>query len=181
MCDYKSDQVSAKTHTHVSPHNQSPISSAQILFSVKETSRLMSCMLGCSNGTVAIATAMVFSSTALFLAMARQFHGNQTSKVQDQTPVTPGPILRSCLSSEETKKQRKKKNKKVRFAENVKDTKGNGKEYRMRELSWRTVPEPVTNPGKTGSNCGISTIPANRMALYNGILRDRDHRTQCSY
>ncbi|ESQ48373.1 hypothetical protein EUTSA_v10021746mg [Eutrema salsugineum] len=134
----------------------------------------MSCMLGCSNGTVAIATAMVFSSTALFLAMAR--HGNQTSKAHDQTPR---PILRSCLFSEETKKQRRKK--KVRFAENVKDTKGNGKEYRRRELSKITVPEPVTKPGKTNSNCRISTMPANRMALYSGILRDRDHRTQCSY
>ncbi|KAJ0238514.1 hypothetical protein HA466_0241350 [Hirschfeldia incana] len=136
----------------------------------------MSCMLGCSNGTVAIATAMVFSSTALFLATARQFYGNQTSKIQDQSP---SPTLRSCLSY--VKQQRKKK-KKVRFAENVKDTKGNGKEYRrMWELSQRTVPERVTKPGKTGSVCGISTMPANRMALYNGILRDRDYRTQCSY
>ncbi|EOA31689.1 hypothetical protein CARUB_v10014894mg [Capsella rubella] len=135
-------------------------------------------MLSCSNGTVVIATAMVCSSTALFLAMARQFHGNnQTSKVLDQTPQ---PILRSCLSSEETKKQRKKI-KKVRFADNVKDTKGNGKEYRRRELNRINVPEPVTKPGKNGSSCRISTMPANRMALYNGILRDRDYRTQCSY
>lgn len=162
-------------------------------------------MLSCSNGTVVIATAMVCSSTALFLAMARQFHGNhQTSKVLDQTPR---PILRSCLSSgtiffsvprmflidfsgkvsfffpwdaEETRKQRKRI-KKVRFSDNVKDTKGNGKEYRRRELNRRSVPEPVTKPEKTGSMCRISTMPANRMALYNGILRDRDHRVQCSY
>ncbi|CAH8260632.1 unnamed protein product [Arabidopsis lyrata] len=135
-------------------------------------------MLSCSNGTVVIATAMVCSSTALFLAMARQFHGNhQTSKVLDQTPR---PILRSCLSSEKTRKQRKRI-KKVRFADNVKDTEGNGKEYRRRELNRRSVPEPVTKPGKTGSMCRISTMPANRMALYNGILRDRDHRVQCSY
>ncbi|VVA97766.1 unnamed protein product [Arabis nemorensis] len=133
----------------------------------------MSCMLGCSNGTVAIATAMVFSSTALFLAMTRQFHGNQTSKIHDQAPK---PILRS---SEQTKKQRKKK--RVRFAENVKETKGNGNEYRRRELNRRTLPEPVIKPGKSGSVCRISTMPANRMALYNGILRDRNHRTQCSY
>ncbi|XP_010465564.1 PREDICTED: uncharacterized protein LOC104745891 [Camelina sativa] len=136
-------------------------------------------MLSCSNGTIVIATAMVCSSTALFLAMSRQFHGhNQTSKVLDQSPR---PILRSCLSSEETKKQRKKI-KKVRFADNVKDTKGNGKEYRRRELNRRNVPEPATKPGKNGSMCRISTtMPANRMALYSGILRDRDHRTQCSY
>ncbi|AEE75723.1 hypothetical protein AtNW77_Chr3g0172591 [Arabidopsis thaliana] len=135
-------------------------------------------MLSCSNGTVVIATAMVCSSTALFLAMARQFHGNhQNPKVLDQTLR---PILRSCLSSEETKKQGKKI-KKVRFADNVKDTKGNGEEYRRRELNRKSVPKPVTKPGKTGSMCRISTMPANRMALYNGILRDRDHRVQYSY
>ncbi|KAG5415980.1 hypothetical protein IGI04_003547 [Brassica rapa subsp. trilocularis] len=140
----------------------------------------MSLMLGCSNGTVAIATAMVFSSTALFLATARQFYGNQTSQVRDQTP--PSPLLRSCLSSSEAMKKHRSKKKKVRFAENVKDTEGNGKEYRKRrELSRRIVHESVTQPGKTGSVCGISTMPANRMALYNGILRDRSHRTQCSY
>ncbi|OAP18123.1 hypothetical protein AXX17_AT1G46850 [Arabidopsis thaliana] len=49
----------------------------------------MTCILSCSHGVV-IATAMVFSSTALFLAISRQFSGNQTSDQQ---------ILRSCLSS----------------------------------------------------------------------------------
>ncbi|CAH8343873.1 unnamed protein product [Eruca vesicaria subsp. sativa] len=136
----------------------------------------MTYMLGCSNGTVAIATAMVFSSTALFLAMARQFHG----KIHDHQ--SPSPILRSCLSSSEAMKKQRRKKKKVRFAENVKDTKGNGKEYRKkRELNQRTVHEPVNKPGKTGSVCGISTMPANRVALYNGILRDRNYKTQCSY
>ncbi|CAA7013730.1 unnamed protein product [Microthlaspi erraticum] len=84
----------------------------------------MTCILSCSHGVV-IATAMVFSSTALFLAVSRQFSGNQTSEIDDQQ------ILRSCLSSEEKKKQRKKK--KVKFAENVKEPKGNGEKYRKRE------------------------------------------------
>ena len=52
----------------------------------------MACMLSCSHGVV-IATAMVFSSTALFLAISRQFSTNQTSDLHDQQ------ILRSCLSS----------------------------------------------------------------------------------
>uniref|UniRef100_A0A1J3JX50 Uncharacterized protein n=3 Tax=Noccaea caerulescens TaxID=107243 RepID=A0A1J3JX50_NOCCA len=132
----------------------------------------MTCILSCSHGVV-IATAMVFSSTALFLAVSRQFSGNQSSEVDDQQ------ILRSCLSSEEKKKQRKKK-KKVKFAENVKEPKGNGEEYRKREHLRRTVPEPVIKPKKTGSVCR-NDMPANRIALYNGILRDRDHRIQCSY
>ncbi|CAF2056893.1 unnamed protein product [Brassica oleracea var. botrytis] len=132
----------------------------------------MACMLSCSHGVV-IATAMVFSSTALFLAISRQFSTNQTSDLHDQQ------ILRSCLSSEEKKKQRKKR-KKVKFAEDVKEPKGNGEEYRKREHLRRIVPEPVIEPEKTGSVCR-NDMPANRMALYNGILRDRDHRLQCSY
>ncbi|CAD5315346.1 unnamed protein product [Arabidopsis thaliana] len=96
---------------------------------------------------------MVFSSTALFLAISRQFSGNQTSDQQ---------ILRSCLSSE-----------------NVKETKGNGEEYRKKSLR-RIVPEQMIKPEKTGSVCR-NDMPANRIALYNGILRDRDHRIQCSY
>ncbi|KAH0925963.1 hypothetical protein HID58_018219, partial [Brassica napus] len=129
----------------------------------------MACMLSCSHGVV-IATAMVFSSTALFLAISRQFSTNQTSDLHDQQ------ILRSCLSSVEKKKQRKK----VKFAEDVKEPKGNGEEYRKREHLRRIVPEPVIKPEKTGSVCR-NDMPANRMALYNGILRDRDHRLQCSY
>ncbi|XP_010542251.1 PREDICTED: uncharacterized protein LOC104815531 [Tarenaya hassleriana] len=131
----------------------------------------MSCMLSCSNGVV-IATAMVVSSTALFLAISRQFSGNQTTQGQG-----PRPILRSSLSSEEKKRERKKQKKRVRFAENVKETKGNGEEYR-REHSRRT--ELLGKPEETGSVCRIE-MPANRIALYNGILRDRNQRIQCSY
>ncbi|EOA36599.1 hypothetical protein CARUB_v10011799mg [Capsella rubella] len=130
----------------------------------------MTCILSCSHGVV-IATAMVFSSTALFLAISRQFSGTQTSSDQR--------ILPPCLSSEEKKKQRKKK--KVKFAENVKEPRGNGEEYRKkREHLRRIVPEQMIKPEKTGSVCR-NDMPANRIALYNGILRDRDHRVQCSY
>ncbi|KAF8061205.1 hypothetical protein N665_1211s0005 [Sinapis alba] len=134
----------------------------------------MTCILSCSHGVV-IATAMVFSSTALFLTISRQLSGNHQTSDQHE-------ILRPCICSEETKKQsKKKKKKKVKFAENVKEPKGNGEEYRRkRESLWRNVPEPVIKPDKTGSVCRTD-MPANRIALYNGILRDRDHRVQCSY
>ncbi|XP_010479768.1 PREDICTED: uncharacterized protein LOC104758576 [Camelina sativa] len=136
----------------------------------------MTCILSCSHGVV-IATAMVFSSTALFLAISRQFSsGTQTSDQQI--------LLRSCLSSEEKKKQRKqrKRKKKVKFAENVREPKGNGEEYRkkMEQHLKRIVPEQMIEPEKTVSVCR-NDMPANRMALYNGILRDRAHRVQCSY
>lgn len=67
----------------------------------------------------------------------------------------------------------------MKFAEDVKEPKGNGEEYRKREHLRRIVPEPVIKPEKTGSVCR-NEMPANRMALYSGILRDRDHRLQCS-
>jgi len=87
--------------------------------------------------------------------------------------------LRIIFDAEEKKKQRKNKKKKVKFAENVKETKGNGEEYRKKSLR-RIVPEQMIKPEKTGSVCR-NDMPANRIALYNGILRDRDHRIQCSY
>lgn len=76
-----------------------------------------------------------------------------------------------CL--EEKKRQRKKK--RVHFAENVKETSGNGKEYR-KEHGKNLM-------NKAARNCRneIPRMPANRVALYNGILRDRVHGTQCSY
>lgn len=71
--------------------------------------------------------------------------------------------------------------KKVKFAENVKEPKGNGEEYRKkREQLGRIVPEQMIKPEKTGLVCR-NDMPANRIALYNGILRDRDHRIQFSY
>ncbi|CAN8321572.1 unnamed protein product [Cochlearia groenlandica] len=126
----------------------------------------MTCILNCSHGVV-IATAMVFSSTALYLTISRQFSANRKSSSDQQ-------ILRSCLFSEKKTKQRKKK-KKVKFAEDVKEPKGNGEEYRRR----RIVPEPVSKPEKTGLVCR-NDMPANRIALYNGLLRDKVHRIQCS-
>ncbi|XP_022948686.1 uncharacterized protein LOC111452283 isoform X2 [Cucurbita moschata] len=78
-----------------------------------------------SQGLV-IATAMVVSSTALFLAF---------SKHHKITPTPSKSLLRSCLSSDDKKREKnknknKKKGKKVRFAEDVKEPRGNGEEYR---------------------------------------------------
>ncbi|KAJ0007360.1 hypothetical protein Pint_30111 [Pistacia integerrima] len=120
-----------------------------------------------NSQAVVLATAMVVSSTVLFLAFGKQ----KASSTENQDD-SPGQTLRSCLYSEEKKRQKKKK--RVHFAENVKETSGNGKEYR-KERSKNFM-------NKVDRNCRneIPGMPANRVALYNGILRDRVHRTQCS-
>lgn len=67
----------------------------------------------------------------------------------------------------------KKKKKKVKFAEDVKDTKGNGELYRRK---WGQVQKSCGN-----EIAGSQKIPANRAALYTGILKDRVHTLQHSY
>ncbi|XP_022777130.1 uncharacterized protein LOC111318535 [Durio zibethinus] len=121
----------------------------------------------CSQGLV-LATAMVVSSTLIFLTFSRQ-----------KALPPPKQTLRSCLSSEGKKRDKKKK--KVKFAENVKETSGNGEEYR-KEQQKKLIAATVTagTSTKVDRFCR-NEMPANRVALYNGILRDRVHRTECSY
>ncbi|EOY25799.1 hypothetical protein QUC31_011785 [Theobroma cacao] len=119
----------------------------------------------CSQGLV-LATAMVVSSTVIFLTFSRQ----KTLPPSKQT-------LRSCLSSEGKRRGRKKK--KVQFAENVKDTSGNGEEYR-KEQNKKLIAATAGRSRKVDRFCR-NEMPENRIALYNGILRDRVHRMECSY
>ncbi|XP_022979503.1 uncharacterized protein LOC111479184 [Cucurbita maxima] len=121
-----------------------------------------------SQGLV-IATAMVVSSTALFLAFSKHHKIN---------PLPSKALLSSCFSSDKRKKKKKKK-KKVRFAEDVKEPKGNGEEYR-REHDER-VGMAERRRTTTSSSCCRNEIPANRVALYNGMLKQRSLRTQCSF
>uniref|UniRef100_A0A9I9DG41 Uncharacterized protein n=1 Tax=Cucumis melo TaxID=3656 RepID=A0A9I9DG41_CUCME len=123
-----------------------------------------------SQGLV-IATAMVVSSTALFLAFSNHHHKMISPIIPPSTSLLP-----SCFSSDEKKKQKKKK--KVRFAEDVKEPKGNGEEYR-REHDEKIGLMEETRRGRRIS-CR-NDIPANRIALYNGILKDRSQRIQCSF
>ncbi|KAB2008200.1 hypothetical protein ES319_D10G083000v1 [Gossypium barbadense] len=123
----------------------------------------------CSQGLV-LATAMVVSSTVIFLTFSRQ------------KTLSPPPkqTLRSCLPSD-GKKRVKKRKKKVQFAENVKETSGDGQEYR-KEQHKKLIAAASRRRRKMDGFCR-SEMPANRIALYNGILRDRVHvhKMECSY
>lgn len=68
------------------------------------------------------------------------------------------------LHTEEKKRERKKKKKKkVKFADSVKE----GRERNEQRSNSR--------------QSGGMPMPANRMALYYGILRNRVHRIECSH
>ncbi|XP_016173991.1 uncharacterized protein LOC107616553 [Arachis ipaensis] len=124
-------------------------------------------MASISQGIV-FTTAMVLSSTVLYLAFSRH-------KIHHHSPQSNNQILRSCLSSEEKKRERKlskKKKKRVQFAENVKERIGKSEEEQRKQ----------NRVSSRSSNCrNVREMPANRIALYNGILRDRVHRMECSY
>ncbi|KAJ7951897.1 Cytochrome P450 family protein [Quillaja saponaria] len=132
-----------------------------------------------SNGLV-LATAMVVSSTVIFLAFSKQkvFLPTQLSR-NPNSQESNNKILRSCLYSEEKKRERKKMKKKVQFADNVKEPSGNGKEFRNKEHKRSKCIVVIRSCRNKIPE--IHGIPGNRIALYNGILRDRVQRTGCSY
>ncbi|CAI8610319.1 unnamed protein product [Vicia faba] len=110
----------------------------------------------------AFATAMAVSGTVILLALRLQ---KSLPPTQFSSLPSQPPILRSCISSGGKKTKKKKR---VRFAEDVMDRCGDGEEYRKRHLL------KMNSRSKVSRNCnGGNGMPANRVALYNGILRDR--------
>lgn len=133
-------------------------------------------MSSISHGLV-LATAMVVSSTVLYLSCRQRSFPPLSRNQNSQQPQKP--ILRSCLHSGEKKRERKKK-KKVQFAENVKEPSGNGEEYRKGQMKMKLnkfIEGNCRNKIPT-----IRGMQENRIALYNGILKDRVRvqRMQCS-
>ncbi|XP_057768086.1 uncharacterized protein LOC130988292 [Salvia miltiorrhiza] len=115
-----------------------------------------------SSQSVVLATAMAVSGTVILLAARRL----------QKPPSTTAhfPLLPSCIipSSDEGKKRKKKK--KVHFAEDVVDPIGNSEEYRK---SHKANLNKYSNSTTLNKGRKIQEMPANRLALYNGMLRDR--------
>ncbi|OIW19560.1 hypothetical protein TanjilG_07015 [Lupinus angustifolius] len=128
-------------------------------------------MYSMSAQGVVFATAMAVSGTVILLALRLQ----KSFPVHEIPPSpSPSPILRSCLFSDERKREKKKKKKKVQFAKDVVDSCKDGEEFRrqhncLKSKSESKVQKNCSNNGGTDKR----EMPANRAALYNGILRDR--------
>ncbi|KAI3714811.1 hypothetical protein L6452_21771 [Arctium lappa] len=131
-----------------------------------------------SNGMV-LATAMAaVSGTVILLAFHLQKPPSTTTATAARFSIIHHPRgPRPCISS--VGKKREKKNKKVHFADDVMEPSGNGEEFRRRLQSKNLYQNRnfSTTSKDGGGEKKISRdyegIPANRMALYSGILRDR--------
>ncbi|XP_062221243.1 uncharacterized protein LOC133920663 [Phragmites australis] len=120
---------------------------------------------------LAAATAVAFSGSLVIFSLCR---GHLSHAAE---PSSPGP-LRPCLSSSEKRRRggkaaRRKAERRVRFADDVVDNEGNARPARA-------------SPSAAAATCRGAAeeqmMPANREALYRGMLRDRSaHRVTCSY
>ncbi|KAL4319463.1 hypothetical protein GQ457_18G003540 [Hibiscus cannabinus] len=111
-----------------------------------------------SSQAMVFATAMAVSGTVILLAFRLQ----KSFPLDQIHNPPPQQVLRSCISSGGRKKNTKNNKKKVQFAEDVMDP----GELRLGNDS------SSSKVNKFGGRNG-GEMPANRVALYNGILRDR--------
>ncbi|KAK4268813.1 hypothetical protein QN277_022049 [Acacia crassicarpa] len=84
--------------------------------------------------------------------------------------------LHSCLYSEEKKRGSKKK-KRVKFADNVNEE---TKTQTKKDLRVKQSKQSRASSSCRHETPEIRGMPENRIALYNGIMRDRVHRLEYS-
>eukprot|EP00262_Sarcandra_glabra_P018707 TRINITY_DN6803_c0_g1_i2.p1 TRINITY_DN6803_c0_g1~~TRINITY_DN6803_c0_g1_i2.p1 ORF type:complete len:151 (+),score=17.39 TRINITY_DN6803_c0_g1_i2:65-454(+) len=123
-----------------------------------------------SHGKV-LATAMAIAGTVILVLVNRQrpLFDTRFAAVDPNTMSKP-QNLRPCLSSDEKKREKtKKKKKRVHFAEEVVEPIRDDEVFISRDLNLTVEFERVR------------LMPENRVALYNGILKDRYRRMVCSY
>ncbi|XP_063948245.1 uncharacterized protein LOC108217986 [Daucus carota subsp. sativus] len=131
--------------------------------------------------TVVLATAMAVSGTVIVLALRLQkFSINYLPKSCISSVYANG--FNDCTDYvyvDLDNKKRERKKKKVHFAEDVIDPIGNGEEFRKRFADKNNRKDKNL---KSSDYKVPRELSANRMALYNGILRDRVvNRTAYSY
>ncbi|CAL9101949.1 hypothetical protein MUK42_25674 [Musa troglodytarum] len=123
---------------------------------------------------VALATAVAVSGAMILLAICRQ---KPFSAALNRSPTPPWCHPRSCMSSSEGRKReranrKQQRKKRVQFAAEVEELGGSSHDETAAELARPPRAERQEARG----------MPANRVALYNGILRDRVmQRAACSY
>ncbi|KAI3929242.1 hypothetical protein MKX01_006478 [Papaver californicum] len=130
-----------------------------------------------SSHGLALATAMAISGSVVLITLYKQKALISTSRILVDQNSKPNPqILRPCISSDKsTREKKKKKKKKVRFADDVVVRfVTNGENISSGTCSY--------NQDYQFENRGISgAMHTNRSSLYQGILHDRVHRLAYSY
>ncbi|CDO98146.1 unnamed protein product [Coffea canephora] len=128
-------------------------------------------MSSISQGLV-LATAMAVSAgTIILFDLCREkYFPSTTQLARTRDAHQQKQNLKPCLSSGGKKGEKNKKKKRVQFAADVKEPSRNGEDYRREHGRKSTRIQSVS--------CGM---PANRVALYSGILKDRLQRTEFSY
>lgn len=129
---------------------------------------------GSHAGLAIAATAMALSGTLVLYSLCR---AKQPQLVPSDD--APSPRLRPCLSSSEKRKKKKREmarrgsQKRVRFADDVVD-KDNG--------AAAGAPREEAEAEPSCAAALRTPLPANREALYRGMLRGRSMlRVACSY
>ncbi|KQJ93912.1 uncharacterized protein LOC100829911 [Brachypodium distachyon] len=129
---------------------------------------------------LAAATAMALSGSLVLFSL-RRFA--KPAEHDDDVPASPAslrPCLSSSSSNSERRPRRKGEKKRVRFAAGVVDNEGAAPPVARSSSSARPSPSEPTCRGSAGGD--HHRMPANREALYRGMLRDRSvHRTAYSY
>ncbi|CAL9130051.1 unnamed protein product, partial [Musa textilis] len=128
------------------------------------SSPLMSASSLMSAHGVALATAVAVSGTVILIALRRQKPVSLSAATVPAPP--PWRHLRSCMSSSEERKRARatrKKKKRVQFAAEVVEF----------DLGSSAEDHSRAERRRGGEGPEASRMPANRAALYDGILRDR--------
>ncbi|KAI4344133.1 hypothetical protein L6164_011399 [Bauhinia variegata] len=118
---------------------------------------------------VVLATAMAVSGTMILLTLRLQKSFLATHFPVHEIPQSSP--LRSCISS--AGKKREKKKKRVHFADDVVVSSKDGEEFRRKlRITGNSLHSKVQKDHHSGG-AALRGMPENRVALYNGILRDR--------
>ncbi|XP_066377720.1 uncharacterized protein [Miscanthus floridulus] len=136
---------------------------------------------GSHAGLAIAATAMALSGTLVLYSLCRAKQPHLVPSDSD----APSPRLRPCLSSSEKRKKKKREmarrgsqQKRVRFADDVVDNKDNG-------AATAAAAPAMREEAEAEPSCAAALrtpMPANREALYRGMLRGRTMlRVACSY